>query len=69
MKLIMPALKIKELDSTCTAKENIEALAGASNVENPSIEIASAETHKECLQHEFKINEVIVGTQIVDRVE
>lgn len=47
----------------------IGAFAGASNVENPWIEIVLAETHNECLQHEFKENEVIVCTRIVERVE
>ena len=67
--MIMAALKIGGMDSTVTAKEYIGALAGASLVKHPFIEIKSLETHNECLQHKFKKNEVIVGTQIVERVE
>ena len=69
MKVIMAAQKIGGVDNTETAKENIGALAQASNVKNLSIEISSTETYNECLQHEFKENEclqhefkVIVGT-------
>ena len=60
MKLIMAALKIEGVDSRDTTKEDIEAVGGASNVENPSKEIASADIQKECLQLELQENEVIV---------
>lgn len=69
IKLIMAAIKIWGVNNTKSANENIRALVEASNVKNPSMEIAHTETHNECLQHEFKENEVIVDTQIVDRVE
>lgn len=49
MKLIMATLKIQGVDNTDSAKKNIGALTEASNVENPSIEIAYAETHNECM--------------------
>lgn len=68
MKLIMVAFKIGEVDSTETAKENIRTLDGAINGKNPSIKIAHTDTHNECLKHEFKENEVIVGILIVERV-
>lgn len=69
MKLIMTILKIRGMDNTDTTKKNIRALARTSNMENPSIKIASVEIQNECLQHEFKENEVTVGTQIVKRME
>ena len=65
----MAALKIGGVDNTDTAKENIGALAGASNVENPSAKIASVESYKENLHHEFKENEVILRIQIVKRMK
>ena len=60
MKLIMATLKIGGMDSTDTAKEDIGVVGEASNVENPSKEIASADIQKECLQPELQENEVIV---------
>ena len=60
MKLIMAALKIGGVGSSDTAKEDIGAVGEASNVENPSQKIASADIQKECLQPELQENEVIV---------
>lgn len=60
MKFIMAALKIGGVDSRDTAKEGIGAVGEASNVENPSTQIASADIEKECLQPELQENEVIV---------
>ena len=49
MKLIMTILKIRGMDNTDTTKKNIRALARTSNMENPSIKIASVEIQNECL--------------------
>jgi hypothetical protein len=49
MKLIMAALKIKGMDNMKTVKNNIGTLGGA-------------KIHNECVQHEFKENEVIIVT-------